>query len=207
MKGIFLSSLALAVLAIATGVWWRHEPQARPLPTAANAPSPVAQTSAEPIQPIPPAPKLDPAKVALGEKLFHDVRLSRDNATACATCHRLDYAGEDGLPRSRRSGGTMTPMHTPTIFNVSLNFRLFWDGRKKTLEEQIETPRDTQTEWREVRAKLQGNQRYPGAPRGRQGIVRSRQPHQPSHSEPRPDCPAGGMNSRCCYPSWNTAGR
>ena len=44
------------------------------------------------------------AKVRLGERLFHDVRLSRGNVFACATCHRLAEGGDDGLALSRGWG-------------------------------------------------------------------------------------------------------
>ena len=43
----------------------------------------------EPIRPIPLESKLDAAKVALGDKLFHDKRLSKDNSVSCASCHAL----------------------------------------------------------------------------------------------------------------------
>ena len=163
MKGFILLGLSVVVLAVVALINWQHEPPARFLPATTNATASTQQASPEPIQPIPPAPNLDPAKVALGETLFRDVRISRDNSIACATCHQLEHAGADGLPHSRRMGGTMTPLHTPTIFNVSLNFRLFWDGRTKTLEEQIQAPRDTQTEWREVRNKLGNDPEYSAA--------------------------------------------
>ena len=58
----------------------------------------------EPITPIPLTTNLDPAKVRLGERLFHDVRLSRGNVFACATCHRLAEGGDDGLALSRGWG-------------------------------------------------------------------------------------------------------
>ena len=40
------------------------------------------EESNEPIQPIEPVPNLDPRKVALGQKLFGDPRLSDDNHTS-----------------------------------------------------------------------------------------------------------------------------
>ena len=163
MKGFLLLGFSLVGLAALVLLGWQQPPPARPLPAVTPSPSFTFQTHAEPIQPIPPAPRLDPAKVAIGAKLFRDVRISKDNSTACATCHRLEYAGVDGLPHSPRIGGTLTPMHTPTIFNVSLNFQLFWDGRKKTLEEQILAPLDTQTDWREVLAKLHNDPDYKSA--------------------------------------------
>jgi cytochrome c peroxidase len=40
----------------------------------------------EPITPIPAAIDAGPGKVRLGERLFHDPRLSHDNSVACASC-------------------------------------------------------------------------------------------------------------------------
>ena len=43
----------------------------------------------EPIKPLPLDGKFDARKVALGEKLFTDRRLSKDNSVSCASCHNL----------------------------------------------------------------------------------------------------------------------
>ena len=51
----------------------------------------------------------DPAKVALGERLFHEVRLSGHNTMACVTCHRLERGGADGLPQAMTATGTPLP--------------------------------------------------------------------------------------------------
>ena len=57
---------------------------------ASAAPGPVMP---EPITPIPPPPLLNSAKLALGERLFADPRLSRDNRRSCATCHDIRTNG------------------------------------------------------------------------------------------------------------------
>ena len=54
----------------------------------------------EPIKPLPPSPPLDARKVALGDRLFHDKRLSKDNSLSCASCHNLSRGGVDGRPTS-----------------------------------------------------------------------------------------------------------
>jgi len=61
--------------------------------------------SGEPLVPIPTEIKLDPAKVALGMRLFYDPRLSGDNTVSCASCHGLDHGGADRLAHSRGVGG------------------------------------------------------------------------------------------------------
>ena len=114
--------------------------------------------SDEPLKPIPPAPQLDARKVALGNRLFHDKRLSKDNSLSCAGCHNLSRGGVDGLPSSIGIGGAKGPINAPTVFNSSLNFRQFWDGRAASLEEQaagpVHNPKEMGSNWAEVLAKL-----------------------------------------------------
>ena len=51
----------------------------------AAAVAPLAGTiDGEPITPVPATEALDPAKVALGRKMFHDPRLSRGDRVSCA---------------------------------------------------------------------------------------------------------------------------
>jgi cytochrome c peroxidase len=93
-----------------------------------------------PIRRVPPVPKQDPRRVALGRRLFMDPKLSEDDTIACASCHIPDHAGVDGRPRSIGIGGQVGAFNTPTVFNAALNFRQFWDGRVETLEAQVAGP-------------------------------------------------------------------
>ncbi|HEX6706627.1 MAG TPA: cytochrome-c peroxidase [Albitalea sp.] len=117
----------------------------------------VAQAD-EPILPIPPAPALDARKLALGQALFHDKRLSNDNTLSCASCHDLSRGGVDGRSSSIGIGGAKGPINAPTVFNSSLNFRQFWDGRAASLEEQaagpVHNPLEMGSNWAEVLGKL-----------------------------------------------------
>lgn len=112
----------------------------------------------EPIQPIPLQQKLDAKKVALGDRLFHDKRLSKDNSMSCASCHGLSQGGVDRLQFSIGIKGAKGPINAPTVFNSSLNFRQFWDGRANSLEEQaagpVHNPKEMGSNWAEVLAKL-----------------------------------------------------
>lgn len=125
---------------------------------AALLPGAAAAQTDEPIKPIPLEVKLDPKKVALGEKLFNDKRLSRDNSLSCASCHNLSAGGIDGSPSSVGIGGAKGPINAPTVFNSALNFRQFWDGRANSLEEQaagpIHNPKEMGSNWVEVLGKL-----------------------------------------------------
>ncbi len=93
-----------------------------------------AQSIGGPLTPLPAVPELDPARVELGRKLFNDPRLSPDNSQSCADCHRLDRGGADGQVRSPGVDGKPLAVHTPSVFNASLNFLQFWDGRAQSFD-------------------------------------------------------------------------
>jgi len=79
-------------------------------------------------------------KVALGEKLFFDGRLSVDGTVACSTCHDPALAFTDGRPVSIGVKGRSGQRNAPTILNALYNKTQFWDGRAKTLEDQAALP-------------------------------------------------------------------
>jgi cytochrome c peroxidase len=116
-----------------------------------------AQTS-EPIKPIPTDTKVDERRAALGEKIFSDKRLSKDNSVSCASCHALTTGGVDHTPVSTGIGGAKGPINAPTVFNAGFNFRQFWDGRASSLEEQatgpVHNPKEMGSNWQEVIGKL-----------------------------------------------------
>jgi cytochrome c peroxidase len=53
--------------------------------------------------PVPKDNPLTAERIALGRRLFHDGRLSRDHSTSCASCHDPKRAFSDG----RRSNSTI----------------------------------------------------------------------------------------------------
>jgi len=99
-----------------------------PLP-GADAAQPAAVWQNEPISPVQDAIDLDPDRVAIGALLFSDKRLSGRGDLSCATCHDLTTNGAMAGPRRLK-------MDTPTIFNSALSFRLGWEGKDRTLEQQ-----------------------------------------------------------------------
>ena len=119
----------------------------------------------EPIKPIPVDMGTSPKKVALGRALFHDPRLSKDNTTACVSCHDLGSGGDDGRRVSVGVDGKLGTINAPTVFNVGLNFKQFWDGRASTLEQQIDGPVQSTVElgslWPDVIEKLYVHESYP----------------------------------------------
>jgi cytochrome c peroxidase len=89
---------------------------------------------------IPPASTLTPGRVALGEKLFFDSRLSGDGTVACTTCHDPARAFTDGRPVSVGIHGGVGQRNAPTVLNALYNKTQFWDGRVNTLEQQAALP-------------------------------------------------------------------
>jgi cytochrome c peroxidase len=81
-----------------------------------------------------------PEKVALGQRLFFDGRLSADGTVACATCHDPSRAFTDGEVTSIGIGGRVGQRNAPTIMNALYNATQFWDGRAPTLEAQAAFP-------------------------------------------------------------------
>ena len=61
-----------------------------------------AGMSEEPITPIPAPRPMDPLKVRLGERLFGDPRLSRDNSRSCLSCHDLRSNGATRVSHETR---------------------------------------------------------------------------------------------------------
>src|SRR5882762_8593102 len=81
-----------------------------------------------------------PEKIALGQKLFFEGRLSADGTVACATCHDPARAFTDGRPASVGIHGRTGQRNAPTVLNALYNKTQFWDGRANTLEEQAALP-------------------------------------------------------------------
>jgi cytochrome c peroxidase len=88
----------------------------------------------EPITPIPKPAPIDPLKIKLGERLFGDPRLSHDNSRSCLSCHDVSTNGASAKRQDVGLDGSSLPFNTLTIFNATLNFRLGWEGKLRTVE-------------------------------------------------------------------------
>jgi cytochrome c peroxidase len=111
--------------------WWI-------LVLANMAPGLAASAADEPITPLPEPPRASPLKIALGERLFTEPRLSGNNARSCATCHDLTRNGASRVPFDTTPRGTLLTFNTTTVLNSALSFRLGWQGKYRTLEAQID---------------------------------------------------------------------
>lgn len=149
-----------AAVLLLGSAWFLVRDAGRAAPVAAYDPP----SSELPITPVPAHLELDPRKVQLGRRLFHDKRLSHDGSIACASCHDFALAGADGRPHAVGIGGRISPVNSPTVLNSGFNFRQFWDGRAETLEAQIEGPLHNSAEmasnWQEALAVLRGDADY-----------------------------------------------
>jgi cytochrome c peroxidase len=103
-----------------------------------QSPAPHRAAVQEPITPIPAEPTLDPRRVALGERLFQDRRLSHDNTRTCLDCHDTRSNGASANAHDLTPGGQAIPLNTPTIFNAALSFRLNWEGNFRSFEPAAE---------------------------------------------------------------------
>lgn len=109
--------------------------------------SPLASRSRYIWQTLPehaPSPAHNPTttlKVALGEQLFLDKRLSRDGSLSCASCHDLyGLAGADGRATALGVDQQIGPRNVPTVWNTAFQSLFFWDGSAASLEEQAVGP-------------------------------------------------------------------
>jgi cytochrome c peroxidase len=78
--------------------------------------------------------------IALGRKLFFDVRLSGDDTVSCATCHNPQLSFTDALPGSKGIGKKIGRRNAPTVLNAAYYSTFFWDGRAASLEQQAGMP-------------------------------------------------------------------
>ena len=131
------------------------------VPAYAQAPDLQRPAAREPITPIPPPPVQDPRQVALGDRLFHDQRLSHSDARSCASCHDTRTNGATANAHDLTPDGREIALNTPTIFNAALTFRLRWEGNIRSLESECEetllNPQLMATTVEEVLAKLRAD--------------------------------------------------
>jgi len=119
-------------------------------PTAFAAETPHGQAlrakALELITPLPdkmPGTENDtPDRVALGEKLFFEKKLSLNGSQSCNSCHAVDQ-GKGGVDNEATSPGAMGKRggrNSPTVLNAGFHLAQFWDGRAATLEDQAKGP-------------------------------------------------------------------
>ncbi len=102
--------------------------------------------------------------ISLGRFLFYEKRLSLDNSIACASCHSPETAFSDSAKFSKGVGNLVGTRQSMALINLGWQTSYFWDGRAKTLEEQIlgpvPNPVEMHLEWSEAVARLTGDITY-----------------------------------------------
>ncbi|WP_281632012.1 cytochrome-c peroxidase [Flavobacterium luteolum] len=103
-------------------------------------------------------------KAILGEKLFYDTSLSKNNDRSCATCHNPEKAFTDGLKTNISLTGMNLPRNTPTLTYASLQNAQFWDMRQLDLEKQsvdvIQNKDEMHGSMENIHAKIQLDKEY-----------------------------------------------
>jgi cytochrome c peroxidase len=91
---------------------------------------------------VPPGTEPTPQKIALGEKLFNDVRLSVNDKVSCATCHdpKKGFVDHKAVPDGVTAPKQRPVRNSPTVLHAMFNAAPFWDGRAPSLEEQAKLP-------------------------------------------------------------------
>lgn len=76
----------------------------------------------------------------LGRVLFYDTKLSVNNMTSCASCHKQNAAFSDVSALSKGFEGKMTTRNSMPIINAMMTGDLFWDSRSHSVEDLVLKP-------------------------------------------------------------------
>ena len=125
MRGAALAIGALAIL-IGCQAVSRH-----------RAPTPLGLDL---FAPVPDDNPLTEGRVAIGRKLFFDPMLSVDRRVSCSSCHRPDHAFADTTDVSFGSRNRVGIRNTPSVLNAVYRATFAWDGRSRSLEDQVLLP-------------------------------------------------------------------
>ena len=136
-----------------------------PLPEGTR-PYPVRITRRFPQVTLPTDNPLTVEGVALGKRLFFDPILSVNNSQSCSSCHDQSSAFSDPRRVSPGAHGQPGKRNAMPLFNLAwASEGLFWDGRARSLREQVLMPITDPTEMGEsignVLSKLRADATYP----------------------------------------------
>ena len=118
--------------------------------------------------PIPPLPRDNPLieeRIALGRRLFQETALSADRSISCASCHAAATGFSDLRRFSPGVRGQLGTRQSMALANLAWKREFFWDGRARSLRDQVLMPIQDPTEMAEtlesVVGKLSGMPEYP----------------------------------------------
>ncbi len=102
--------------------------------------------------------------VYLGRKLFYEKQLSGNNTMSCGACHAPASSFSDPNQFSTGIDGIQGTRNSMALINLGWQNFFFWDGRAKTLEEQIlgpvPNPIEMHQSWPDAVGKLNASQEY-----------------------------------------------
>jgi len=118
--------------------------------------------------PIPALPRDNPLieeRISLGQRLFRETALSVDGSLACASCHAAATGFSDPRRFSPGVRGQLGTRQSMALVNLAWKREFFWDGRARSLRDQVLMPIQDPTEMAEtlesVVGKLSGMPEYP----------------------------------------------
>jgi cytochrome c peroxidase len=79
---------------------------------------------------------ITPEKVALGNILFWEPRISIDGTVSCSKCHPPSLYAADGLKKSVGHNCVENPRNDPTVFNAASQIAEHWIGNRTSVEDQ-----------------------------------------------------------------------
>jgi cytochrome c peroxidase len=94
--------------------------------------------------------------IELGRRLFEEKRLSINGTQSCASCHQQSAGFTDVEQFSKGAEGTAGTRHTMPLVNLAWKAQYFWDGRAKTLREQVLEPIQNPIEMHETLSSVVG---------------------------------------------------
>lgn len=104
-------------------------------------------------------------EIKIGRFLFYDPILSRTKTISCSSCHKQEYAFSDS-PNKKSVGinGDSLRRNSPPLFNLAWYEAMFWDGKAKSIEEQVFHPVRSHLEmdlnWIEASKRLRASSFY-----------------------------------------------
>ena len=137
---------ALLPLIITGGIVWIAPPIREATAHALSLASPVFDSQNSQALPSvlrakkPPTNTISNEKILLGKELYFDKRLSLDGTVSCATCHDPAAAFTSKEALAIGINGQKGTRNAPTLLNSIFSESYFWDGRVRTLEEQVKQP-------------------------------------------------------------------
>lgn len=102
--------------------------------------------------------------IKLGRELFYEKKLSGDNTLSCGSCHKPNAGYSDERKFSVGIDNIAGDRQSMPIMNIGWAKRFFWDGRAKSLEEQIiepvKNPIELHETWKNAMNELRATPRY-----------------------------------------------